>query len=75
MSVYNRWSHQEDMQEWEEVASDSRSCNLRAGWASEQKLAELLIPSVIQVKEAVREDQCSQPGTPGSQTGLHHGYS
>jgi len=45
MSVYNCWSHQEDVQEWEEeVASDSRSWNLRAGWDSEQRLAEYSLP-------------------------------
>ena len=44
MSVYNCWSHQEDGQEWEEVACDSRSWNLRAGWDLEQRLAEYSFP-------------------------------
>ena len=44
MSVHNCWSHQEDVQEWEEVASDLRSWNLRAGWDSEQRLAEYSFP-------------------------------
>ena len=44
MSVHNGWSHQEDMQEWEEVASNLRSWNLRAGWDSEQRLAEYSFP-------------------------------
>lgn len=46
------------------------------GWVGlGAKAGRVLVPSVIRVKEAVREDQRSQAGTPGPQTGLHHGYS
>lgn len=46
------------------------------GWVGlRAKAGRVLAPSVIRVKEAVREDQRCQAGTPGPQTGLHHGYS